>query len=107
MRPIQEDAHGVLRFKGNAIVDTLLDESRKRGFGLNELAARDFPQADWEDFYQMIGYSIAGYHELSQVSDASAFEASEAARIVMPDAGGCRDDGCELHCGLEKEEEER
>lgn len=107
MRPIQVCKDGVLRFKANALVRAILDENQKRGgFGLNDLAiqADDFPQADWEEFYQLIGYSIAGYHELTNVSDASALEASAAAKLIMADAGGCRDKGCPYHSGVAMEE---
>jgi len=103
MQPIIKDKNGHARFKENALVRLLLDESQKRGFGLNELARRDFPQSDWEEFYQLIGYSLSGYHELSMVSDASCIEATKAARVVMPETGGCRDNGCEIHSGVERE----
>jgi hypothetical protein len=103
MQPIILDGE-VVRFRANAIVRRLLDESRERGgFGLNELAVMDFPQRDWEQFYQLIGYSICGYHELTNVSDAAAKEASRAARKVHAKAGGCRDHGCEIHCGVGRE----
>lgn len=101
MRPLVKP-HGVVRFKENAIVVKLLDESKR---GLNGLHLDEFSQADIEEFYQLIGYSLTGYHELSFVSDASAHEATEIARVQFPDAGGCRDNGCEIHCGVETKEE--
>jgi len=61
---------------------------------LNALVMMKFPQEDREQFAQLMGYSICGYHELSYVSDDSAAEASLAAKKVMPEAGGCRDKGC-------------
>lgn len=42
----------------------------------------DHPQADVEQFYQLIGYSVGGYCELSLVSDESADAAVEAARAL-------------------------
>ncbi len=105
MQPIIKDKKGVIRFKENAIVRVLLDESSKRGFSLNDLGMRDFTQADWEQFNQLIGYSLCGYHELSMVSDASAFAATRAAKKVMKGAGGCRDKGCEMHIGVAREGE--
>lgn len=98
MQPVALDAHGVIRFQRNHIVEYLLD---KGGIDLNHLAARGnaFTQEDWEQFYQLIGYSIGGYHELSRVSDESCARASAAARELMPDAGGCRDGGCPFHGG--------
>lgn len=104
MQPLIEDDHGIVRFKANAIVRTLLDEASKRGYSLNDLAALDFSQADWEQFNQLIGYSLCGYHELSCVSDLSAFEASAVARDQFgAEVGGCRDHGCEIHSGIETE----
>lgn len=100
MQPIIKDAQGIIRFKENKLVRALLDESQRRGFGLNELAMKPFSQADWEQFNQLIGYSLCGYHELSFVSDESCAEATAAAKKVSPDAGGCRDDGCPLHVGV-------
>lgn len=69
IQPLANDAQGTLRFKKNAIVDYLLEWSKKRGMGLNELAAMDFTQDDREQFWQLIGYSLSGYSELSFVSD--------------------------------------
>jgi hypothetical protein len=102
LQPLVKDSSGIVRFQPNEIVCTLVDECRARGFSLNELFARDFRQADREQFFQLIGYSIAGYHELSDVSDDAAREATVAARRVDPDARGCRDDGCPTHCGIER-----
>lgn len=95
----------VVRFKANAVVAHLLREaSQGRRCSLNDLGIHDFPQADCEQFYQLIGYSLCGYHELSNVSDESALAASKQAKKTWPDAGGCRDDGCEIHIGVAKEE---
>jgi hypothetical protein len=104
MQPLYKDDQGTVRFKGNTIVRHLLD---KGGIDLNHLAIKDFPQNDWEQFYQLIGYSLSGYHELSRVSDESALGASKAARVSLGIASdvviGCREAGCEVHCGVEKE----
>jgi hypothetical protein len=91
MQPVKKDAHGTVRFHANAIVRHLLDRGK---INLNQIAMLDVPQEDREQFAQLIGYSICGYHELSYVSDESAAQASERAKEVMPDAGGCRDKGC-------------
>lgn len=63
------DSHGIRRFRENAIVSWLLEFSRERGVGLNELALMDFKDDDWQQFAQLIGYSVGGYGELSFVSD--------------------------------------
>ena len=93
------DVPGGIRFIENPIVRHLLDVSQARGYGLNQLHAGDFSTEAWEEFYQLIGYSLAGYHELRLVSDKSALEATRAARLQLGDnsIGGCRDDGCPIH----------
>jgi len=64
MQPIIDDA-GVTRFKKNAIVCFLLNAGP---FNLNQLAMMPFSPEDREQFAQLIGYSLAGYGELSYVS---------------------------------------
>lgn len=66
IQPIEKSDSGVVRFKANAIVQYLLDHG---GIDLNQLATIDFPQADQEQFAQLIGYSLSGFGELSYVSD--------------------------------------
>lgn len=72
MQPVELDGHGVARFRANQIVEYLLDEG---GLDLNMLARHGFPNEDWEQFYQLIGYSVSGYGDLSQVSDGSIRQA--------------------------------
>lgn len=91
---------GAVRFRENAIVRKLLNETPMK---LNELAGMTFPQKDWEQFYQLIGYSLSGYHELSNVSDQSAFQATQAARQAGFEFSGCRDTGCPVHIGVVRE----
>lgn len=66
---------GLARFKKNAIVAYLLDAGR---FTMNDLAKMPgasgiyggaFPREDWEQFAQLIGYSVRGFGELSYASD--------------------------------------
>lgn len=70
MQPVGWDGKGVVRFQGNAVVRQLLDQSSARGFDLNNLsiACQDAPQADWEQFAQLIGYSVSGFGDLSYAS---------------------------------------
>ena len=95
MQPMIND-NDVVRFKANAIVCYLLD---KGGIDINHLASTldKFSQDDWEQFFQLIGYSLCGFHELSRVSDQTCFEASKAAGST-----GCRDHGCGIHLGVKR-----
>ncbi len=102
LQPIYRDERDNIRFRSNAVVEHLLNYG---GLDLNDLAAIDFPQADQEQFYQLIGYSLCGFHELSGVSDETALRASAEARTTLDLAQqktvGCRDDGCVIHSGVE------
>ena len=102
MQPIYRDDLGTIRFQRNAIVSHLLYAGE---IGLDQLAKLKVPQADREQFYQLIGYSLSGYHELSDVSDDSALLASGLARMRLGIQGviGCRDNGCEIDSGVERE----
>lgn len=106
MQPFVHDSDGRVRFKENAIVRYLLDRDREN-FNLNNLAIMPFNQDDWVQFYQLIGYSLKGFHELSGVPDGVCIAASKAARkqLYDPGLGGCRDEGCDVHCGVEEETE--
>lgn len=107
MQPIVKDEHGRVRFKENQVVNFLLENG---GLDMNRLAVacNMMPQADWEQFYQLIGYSLTGYHELSRVSDASALEATRLADETFPGNAlqGCRDNECGIHCGVPDEDED-
>ena len=118
MQPICVDGEGVVRFRENAIIRYIVDHAadvvhpgapatdpntgrpyHKGKLDLGKLMEMDFPQEDREQFAQLMGYSIVGYHELSYVSDESCAEASVRADQAVPGAGGCRDDGCGIHGG--------
>jgi len=66
IQPLEKDAHGILRFKQNAIVRFLLDSGPN---DMNKLAMMPFSQEDRQQFAQLIGYSLCGYGDLSYVSD--------------------------------------
>jgi len=80
MQPIGLDAEGVPRFKANEIVKWLHNSGR---IDLNEIAAIQFPQGDVDQFWQLLGYSVSGYGELS-FTDPDIIEAAdkEAARLT-------------------------
>lgn len=68
VQPLYRDEQGTTRFKSNRIVRYLLDA----GFtDLNKLAIMNFPQEDYEQFAQLIGYSLGGFGDLSYVRDTT------------------------------------
>ena len=83
LQPIALDEHGVARFKANKIVRALLDWSSARGMSLNDLAALGFPAEDWEQFCQLIGYSVSGAGELTYFSDAAYEEAASKVDALL------------------------
>jgi hypothetical protein len=73
IQPIGDDGQGVLRFKENKVVRYLLDHG---GLDLNDLvrADADLPREDWEQFHQLIGYSVSGIPSLSPDTRAAVHE---------------------------------
>ena len=78
IQPIAPDDRGTPRFKQNAIVVFLLDNG---GFTMNDLAMKDFPREDREQFAQLIGYSVDGFAELSYASPESIAAADRMAQL--------------------------
>lgn len=76
IQPVEYDDHGVIRFKQNRIVRHLLDNGP---FDMNDLASKNFSNEDWEQFAQLIGYSVSGFGDLSYTGPATVKEADEAA----------------------------
>lgn len=66
LQPLELDAHGVLRFKRNAIVCYLLENG---GIDMNQIAMKGFSIEDREQFAQLIGYSHSGSGDLSYISN--------------------------------------
>jgi len=82
MQPLEHDPDGYLRFKANPIVRFLLTFSRGKGVGLCELGEMPWSQEDWDQFYQLIGTSLDGYHEKSLISDGAKAKATiEQSRV--------------------------
>lgn len=73
MQPILLDPDGRPRFKKNSAVEYLA-EGR-----LNEIARRGYSDEDMTQLAQLIGYSVAGFGDLSYVSDADYERAVAAA----------------------------
>ena len=82
MQAIEFDGHGVVRFRGNAIVRYLLDEaSAGRRCDLNDIARHGgFSRVDWEQFDQLIGYSVSG---APHQSPAAWREANVATEVLI------------------------
>jgi hypothetical protein len=76
-QPSEEDEHGVLRFKANAIVRFLLDAGP---YDMNTLAMMPFTDEDRRQFAQLIGYSVSGYGDLSYAEDDAPADAIEQVR---------------------------
>ena len=83
VQPVYLDEHGVWRFRRNAIVRYLLDAG---SLNLNDLACMDFSDQDWEQFSQLIGYSLSGFADLSYVRR----ETYAKAVSQMEEASGAR-----------------
>ncbi len=62
IQPLVKDNEGIIRFKENKIVTYLLDNG---GIDMNKLAALQFDSNDYEQFAQLIGYSLDGFGLLS------------------------------------------
>lgn len=65
MQPIYLDKHGVARFRQNNIVRFLQEWASSRGMNLNDLHMLGYDKEEWEQFNQLIGYSVSGWGELS------------------------------------------
>lgn len=77
IQPLHLTEQGHIRFKQNKIVSDLLDFSTEKGFGLNEIAMREYSSDDQIQLAQLIGYSLSGFGGLSYV-DNQTYEAAHA-----------------------------
>lgn len=50
------------------------------GYDLNKLAQMNFDDEDWEQFMQLIGYSLSGFGELSRISNKTYYRADRKAK---------------------------
>lgn len=79
MQDMFKDDDGRIRFKPNNIVRTMLNLLESKGLGMNNLCMMEFPQEDWEQFFQIIGYSVSAYGGLSMISKKSGHKADKKA----------------------------
>jgi hypothetical protein len=76
----------VIRFQENKLVEYLLDNG---GIDLNHLARLpDIPQADREQFAQLIGYSVSGFGDLSYASEKTVRKADKKAAKMAKEKYG-------------------
>lgn len=78
MQPLVLRDDGELCFKENKIVRLLLDTGK---LNLNDLAYIEFSNDDRAQFAQLIGYSLAGFGELSYVDGPTWTAAQEMAEV--------------------------
>ena len=83
MQPICITSDGVIRFKQNRMVNDVYEFSQLRGFGLSEMARRDYTQEERMQFAQLIGYSVSGYGGLSYASPESVKKADAIADSLI------------------------
>lgn len=83
MQPVVMAADHVIRFKQNKIVNDLLEFCQERGFGLNEIAMRDYEKDDRSQLMQLIGYSVSGYGALSCSRAKHVMRADEKANELL------------------------
>ena len=89
IQPLMKDANGVVRFKGNDIVQHLLNTHPT--YDMNHLARMGFDDDDLRQFAQLIGYSLSDYGDLSYVDDHAYATAAEP----NPNwCAGCSPDNC-------------
>lgn len=74
IQPVIRDARGTVRFKGNPLVQHLLDNG---GIDMNKLFLVEASSDDRQQFAQLIGYSVDGYGTLGY-SDDAIYEAAQA-----------------------------
>lgn len=79
IQPLYADDHGVIRFRGNKIVEWMLDAGRSgKPFDLNTIASLPgIPNEDREQFAQLIGYSLSGAGDLGYMTNET-WEAANA-----------------------------
>jgi hypothetical protein len=78
----------VIRFKENKIVSYLYNLCESKGIcGLNNLCIMNFDKDDMEQFYQLLGYSVCGFWDLSNVrkkiKDKSEVEFKELKKKLL------------------------
>lgn len=86
MQPVVWDGEGVIRFQENPIIRYLLDEATAKGLDINFLHRQSkgqrWEKSDWEQFAQLIGYSVSGFGDLSYVTDETFNKAATEVALL-------------------------
>lgn len=85
MQPVVVASDGVIRFKQNKIISDMLEFCQGYGFGLNEIATRNYEKDDYSQLMQLIGYSVSGYGNLSCSRAKHVSRADEKAESLAKD----------------------
>lgn len=85
MQPVVIAGDGVIRFKENKIISDMLELCQKHGFGLNEIAMRDYEKDDRSQLMQLIGYSVSGYGNLDCSREKHVLRADEKSESLVKD----------------------
>ena len=85
MQPVYLDKSGVVRFVPNKILRWLVDTAC---VDLDKIAAKDFPAADKEQFWQLLGFGIDNFSGLPFVRPNIAAEATRSAVRLLRDNVG-------------------
>ena len=80
MQPIIIDEAGTARFHRNEIVRFLLDAGP---YDMNKLTGMPFSREDWEQFAQLIGYSVSGFGELPYASNEAVVKADSVVEALL------------------------
>jgi len=76
MQPIKPDRNGELRFRGNRVVQDLVDNHCTIDLnGIQKRAAGHYPNDDLIQFYQLMGYSVDAFTGLACVDEDLARKA--------------------------------
>ncbi len=87
MQPVVVTDTGTHRFKENTIVRFLLDNG---SYDMNSLATRRFSTEDYEQFAQLIGYSVSGFCELNYASEEVKDKAwKQSQRLIKKETKKC------------------
>jgi len=90
MQEVEVAADGVIRFRHNPLVQALQRHAARHGLDLNALFHVAHAKEDWSQLLQLLGYSVNGYGDCSEIVEEhleAADEAAEALSKALPTPG--------------------